>query len=372
MTQRRIGYILISNVTSAAEHEWFCDAVDHSELDLRFVLFNAADSPLYRYIRNTGFECVNYSFSKTRIPMLTAKLAWIFIKNRPHFIHAHLFEASLIGMLASWLAGIKKRIHTRHHGDLHHVYFPSAVKYDRIINRLSTHIIAVSNGVKAILTKLEHVPEKKVHVIPHGLPEQTMKNPFTAQARAGIRNKCGYDKNWPVIGVVSRFTEWKGIQYVIPAFRTLKAEFPNAHLVLANAQGDYRETLVQMLKSGAKHDYTLVPFEKDGLSLLAGFDVFVHVPVSPSAEAFGQVYIEAMAAGIPLVGTLSGVGCDILKDGANSVVVPYRDSASITAAIRRILLDEDLRQGLISRAREDISAFTFEEKYRRIRALYLE
>jgi len=62
-----------------------------------------------------------------------------------------------------------------------------------------------------------------------------------------IKTKYNFEGYNPVIGVISRFTEWKGVQYIIPAFKLLLDEYPHAKLVLANATGDYENEINNLL-----------------------------------------------------------------------------------------------------------------------------
>ncbi len=52
----------------------------------------------------------------------------------------------------------------------------------------------------------------------------------------------------PVIGVIARYTDWKGIDFVIEGFARVKAAYPSAVLVLANAHGDYAHQIKNALK----------------------------------------------------------------------------------------------------------------------------
>lgn len=95
-------------------------------------------------------------------------------------------------------------------------------------------------------------------------------------------------------------------------------------------------------------------FEKRVFELYRTFDVFVHAPVGREYEAFGQVYVEALAMGVPSVFTLSGVANDFIEDGRNALVVPYRDPAAIARAVETLLGDEALRRRLAANGRADV------------------
>jgi glycosyltransferase involved in cell wall biosynthesis len=370
-SKTRPGWIFISNVRHADEFEWLARSAREDNFPLVFILFNAKGSPLERALHSQGLKCSSFPLPfKAAIPAYIF-LFWVRILiARPAFVHCHLLEASLIGITASWLAGVKKRIHTRHHSDLHHVYHPHAVRYDRFINRLSTHIVSVSTVVSDILVSREQVDTGKIVSVPHGIPANEYQQPEPVKIDA-MGEKYGLTHAYPVVGVVSRFTEWKGVQYIIPAFKKIMESHRSAKLVLANAKGNYRDSILSLLSELPASSYVLVDFEEQMPALFKTFDVFVHVPVSRSSEAFGQVYLEAFRLGVPVVCTLSGVAVDLVRDGENALVVPYRDAGAIAEAMNKMLSEPGLKESLSARARSSADAYTFEEKYARLKKLYL-
>jgi glycosyltransferase involved in cell wall biosynthesis len=371
MQQRVKGQIFISNVTKAMEHEWFVDFTDQKKLNLEFILFNSQDSALFDYITKRGFKCRNYTLrSKLQMPVFVIYFFIELLFKRPHFVHCHLFEASLIGLLAAKLAGIKKRISTRHHSDFHHLYHPHAVKYDRWVNTWSTHIIAVSSNVANILKQREQVVDQKITIIPHGVPNALMDEAVPEDQILAVKQRYHYGAHQPVIGVVSRFVEWKGIQFIIPAFAKLLQNYPNALLVLANAGGNYTNRIDAALSQLPATSYCKIPFENDGRALFKSFDMFVHVPTNAQFEAFGQVYMEALFLKVPMVCTLSGIATELVKHNHNALVCPYSDSESIYSHLIQLLGSAELRERLTSAGAKDVRVLSFEKKYQQIISLY--
>jgi glycosyltransferase involved in cell wall biosynthesis len=367
------GLIFISNVQKALEHEWFCESVDKKEMKLEFVLFNSKDSDLYKFIIAHGFNCNNYTLkSKFFIPFYIVYFFFKMLFNRYNFVHCHLFEASLIGLISARFAGIKKRIYTRHHSDFHHVYFPNAVKYDLLINKFSTHIIAVSDVVKRILVEQEHVNSHKIEVIEHAVNLSMFNKSNIGNDRiALLKQKYGISENAKVIGVISRFTVWKGVQFIIPAFKEYLKSYPNSVLVLANANGEYKAEILALLSDLDETSYRSISFESDSAALFQLFDYFVHVPVSPSVEAFGQVYIEAMASHIPCVFTKSGIGNRILENGNNCLIADYSDSKTILNALLKLSSDQVLVSEIVASAFKIVeSNFSIEQKNQYIFNIY--
>lgn len=369
--KRKTVYILISNVTKALEHEWFVTFSKDTEFEIKYILFNSKNSDLFKYISNSKINCRNFQLtSKLHFFIYVVCLSIELLITRPRVIHCHLFEASLIGLIAAKLAGIKTRISTRHHSDFHHLYHPHAVKYDRLVNRLSTHIIAVSSTVESILINKEQVPKEKITVILHGIPLAVMDTPISQERIEQIRKKYYSPSHQPLIGVISRFVEWKGVHYIIPAFKEILSEYPNALLVLANADGNFSKDIAQLLNSLPPGSYKTIRFENDGQALMKSFDVFVHAPIDAACEAFGQVYIEAMYLQTPMICTLSGIACELVKDNYNALVVNYKDSESIKMQLLKLLADKQLQTSLVTAAAASVRQLSFENKFIKTIALY--
>jgi glycosyltransferase involved in cell wall biosynthesis len=370
--KKKITYIL-SNVHKSVAFEWIVQNIDLEKIDLQFILLNEFDTELEQILIASGIK-VNrvYLKHKTNIPTALVKVIFLLVKNRPNVIHAHLFEGSLIGLFAGWLLRIRKRIYTRHHSDFHHDFFPHAVKYDKLCNFLATDIIAISHIVHEVLLAKELVNETKIKMIHHGfkLEQFNHVDPLEIQS---LKSKYQIGEFYPIVGVVSRYTEWKGIQFIIPAFKRLLLEYPNAKLVLANAQGDYEIEIKKMLQEIPSKNYLEIKFESNLFALFKLFDVFVHVPYDKYFEAFGQVYIEALSASIPSIFTLSGIATEFIIHDVNAKVVAFRNSDEIYSALRVILEDEVIRNRIVKNGFEIVNEkFQIHKMIAQLEKLYLE
>jgi glycosyltransferase involved in cell wall biosynthesis len=171
--------------------------------------------------------------------------------------------------------------------------------------------------------------------------------------------------------VISRYTEWKGIQYIIPAFAEIKKSFPNATLILANAQGDYEASILSLLTKIPVQAYREIKFEEDLAALYNLFDVFIHVPVDEHVEAFGQTYVEPLVAGIPSIFTRSGIAREFITHRQNAWLVDFRNSPQIVEGAITILNDTELRTILIANGRESVKKFSLQDYLLKLENLYL-
>jgi glycosyltransferase involved in cell wall biosynthesis len=370
--KKKISFV-ISNIDKSLGFEWLAQYLNKDKFDIEFIFLNPV-KPAIQFLfesRNIKTKFIPLK-NKTGIPVVIFKLAFHFLKTKPSIVHAHLFEGSLCGMIAARICGIKKRIYTRHHSTLHHVEHPSAVKYDRLINRLATDIVAVTENVSTVLTKMEGVNQSKVSVIHHGFPlTEFDRNKISQERVTGIIQKYNPGNRRPVIGVISRYVEWKGIQYIIPAFKKLLNVYPDALLLLANAKGNYSTDIRKMLAVLPANSFIEIEFENDIFALYTLFNIFIHVPVRKDAEAFGQIYIEAMAAGIPMICTQSGVSPEIIVDKQNALVVSYCSNVEIYNALMYLLGNPQVAENIAHIAINSVKGkFTVEEMIETLEDLY--
>ncbi|MBS1634830.1 MAG: glycosyltransferase [Bacteroidetes bacterium] len=367
----KVTYI-ISNINKAIAFEWIATHIDAQKTELSFILLNPTEPYLFRFLKEHNIETYYIPFhGKKEIPAATWKCYRLLSKIKPAAVHCHLFEANIIGLTAAKLAGIRKRIYTRHHSTFHHEYFPKAVKWDKYSNRLATHIVAISETVKQVLLKEKARPEK-ITIIHHGFDLKAFETPDPASITV-LSSKHNPAGMHPVIGVISRFVDWKGVQYIIPAFTRLRASYPNARLLLFNASGNFEPVISSQLAGLPENAYQKIVFEPDIASLYHIFDLFIHVPVNEQIEAFGQTYIECMASGIPLIATRSGIGFEILNDKVNSLVVPHKNSDAIFEAMHFMLQSPDVAASMSRSAMSSVHEnFTIEKMVQRLEHLYLQ
>lgn len=316
----KVTYI-VSNIDYALEFDWIAHSLANQNFQIQFIFINQKPGSLHQKLLKSGISSTEFLYnSKKQLPLLTFKVRKTLKQFQTECVHAHLFEGSLVGLLAAKLAGIRYRIYTRHHSNYHHVYAPGAVKFDRLINKWSTHIVSISDVVTKVLTEYEHVPPSKITLIEHGINPANFRKSLPAE----IQNMKAFhtiSEKSPVIGCISRLDKWKGVNYILEAFSGLLKSKPNAVLLLAyGGGGDDKESVFELIRSlHIEPNIRLIPFEKNINTLYDCMDLFVHTPIDHLSEAFGQIYIEAMYKKIPIIATKSGVGNTLINQPENRV-----------------------------------------------------
>jgi glycosyltransferase involved in cell wall biosynthesis len=368
MKKQKLVYI-VSDVDKALHFEWISPILQE-QYSLTYFLIGKEKSALERFLLERKIDVLVFPYSgKMDLAFIGFKVLKSLIHLKPEIVHTHLQVANLVGLTAAWFAGVKKRIFTRHHATEHYEIHPAGLKWDKLCNRLATQIIAISKNVEDILITMDGAPPEKVAMIHHGFDLSFFQD-VNDERVAQLRQKYSLDDRSTVIGVISRFEEWKGIQFIIPAFKKTIESFPDVHLILANARGGYAPQINSMLADLPPKSYTKISFENDLASLYKLFNIFIHAPINEKVEAFGQIYVEALAAGIPSIFTLSGIAPEFIEHEKNALVVDFENSDQIYASIVRLLTEQDLKRNIIREGRIDSGAFSITTYLNRIFTLY--
>ncbi len=367
---KRIVYI-ISDIEKALAFEWVSEHLEPTKFELSFILLNSKDSELERLLRQRHSVWRIDHAGKTGLLSALLKTMKILRNTRPDSIHCHMRKANFIGLAAGYITRIRQRIYTRHSSTFNHAYFPHAVKYDKLANKLATRIVAISENVQKVLEEKECVEKDKVRLIRHGFDLESFRN-VPPERIATVRAKYGIPEQGVVIGVISRLLELKGIQYIIPAVKQLLDDGEQVTLVMANARGSYQGEVQKLLNTIPEESYRLIPFESDLQALFKCFDFYIHVPINETIEAFGQTYIEALASGIPSVFTLSGVAPEFIQHEKNALVVPFKNSEEIHTALSRLISEPELCSALSYNGLESIQGFSLRKFIQNLEDLYEE
>jgi glycosyltransferase involved in cell wall biosynthesis len=365
----RIVYI-ISNVQKALAFEWIADRLEKAKFDLSFVLIGQVNTPLEIFLKQRGIVVCTIKYNGKHSFLAAGLKTTMFLRKiKPHIVHTHLFEANLIGLTSAYFLRIRRRIYTRHHAMVHYNEYPKGLKWDKWCNFIATDIVAISKNVETILVERDKVDCEKISLIRHGFDFDYFNVPDDRVS--SIKNKYGFiTRSFPVVGVIARYIELKGIQYIISAFKKISQQWPDAHLILANATGDFQGEIQSQLNQLKAGSFTEITFEDDLAALYKLFDVFVHVPIDENSEAFGQTYVEALIAGVPSVFTLSGIAKEFIIDRKNAMVVNFKDSDGIAESVTTLLKDEALRTKIVEMGKIAAQDFSLDAYIHNLQRLY--
>jgi len=152
-----------------------------------------------------------------------------------------------------------------------------------------------------------------------------------------------------IFGIVGRLAEWKGQHIFLRALATVaESGLPVRGRIIGSAlfgEDEYADSLVRLaadLRIGELVEFR--GFREDVASELSTIDVLVHASTIP--EPFGQVVVEGMAAGLPVIASDAGGVREIITSGIDGLLVNCNDAAHLSAAMESLAADEDLRERL--------------------------
>lgn len=272
---------------------------------------------------------------------------------RPDVVHCNSLKSGLYGTLAARMAGTPAVWHV--HDRISDDYLPSPVVpvLRLAIRRLPTTIAANSRTVADTIG----AGARTVHVIPNPVAVRTLPAP---------------PRDAVVVGMLGRLAEWKGQHVFLDAFAEAFRGGPvRARIVGSPLFGEepYAERLLaQVAALGIVSQVEFVGFADDVGAELAQLDVLVHCSIVP--EPFGQVVVEGMAAGLPVIASDAGGPTEIVDPGVNGLLTRPGDATALAAAMRRLAEDPALR-GRLGRAAVDAAgAYSTAAAWRALTAMY--
>ena len=303
--------IILSELNPSALTLEIVKSLTESNMDVTIVILgeisgvqrNAYSSLTQRYIELHLFDHPTYRNLAAILYKLNRQLR----RNESRIVYASGRTASLLGMIAAFSANVPKRIFTRHHGAENHLFHKKkGVLIDRLTNFFATKVIAVSKVGKDTLVQDEFVRSDKVHVVYNALDFEE----FSSSSRHFLLQQSNRNFHYEdsiLIGVIGRNVPGKGIEIALSAFALFLQQFPNAKLRLIGGGDIYVLDKLRILESIPPANLELVQESPDIFQEYQALDLFLHLPEFRDFESFGLVYLEAIAAGVPSIFTLSGI-----------------------------------------------------------------
>lgn len=184
-----------------------------------------------------------------------------------------------------------------------------------------------------------------------------------------IRAPLGVPPDAPLFGSVARLDTQKGIEYLIRAMALVRAELPDARLLVAG-HGPLRAPLEALVAElGLQACVSLLGARTDAVDLMAGLDVFV----LPSLwEGLPTVVIEAMLVETPVVATAVDGTRDLVLEGQTGLLARARDPAGLAEAMLRQYRQRDAARAMARRARAHVEQFSIRRAAELYGDLYLD
>lgn len=226
-------------------------------------------------------------------------------------------------------------------------------------------VIAPSEGLKKVLERVGVT--NRIDVVPNGVDLSR----FRQDIQPIPRDEIGFSDMDTILTYTGRMAPEKNLPFLLRAFNGAAQAYPELRLLLVGGGPDLENLQDRVEHMGitdkvhftGRVEYDQVP------RYLATADAFVTASVT---EVHPLTVIEAMAAGLPVLGIESpGVG-DTVTDGRDGFIVPDVDLAAFTARMVRLGTDADLRRRMGQQARRTSEQYSYERTSQRMLEIYRE
>jgi glycosyltransferase involved in cell wall biosynthesis len=302
-----------------------------------------------------------------RLVVYSLRLAAFMRRRKIHLLHTNSLKADIIGGFAGRLARVPVLWHVRDR--IADDYLPPKVArlFRWLSHRLPQGVIANS---RATLSTLRLPGRRLAHgcAVHDGIPIEDLP----VEEKRGVAPECSSRETR--VGIIGRISPWKGQHIFLEAAAAVLKEFPGTRFQIIGSalfgEEDYERTLrAQEQALGLSGSVEWLGFRTDVPALIRDLDILVHA--STVGEPFGQVVVEGMAAGKPVVATHGGGIPEIVEDGVSGVLVPMNDAPAMAAAISGLLREPARARALGIAGRERVrSHFTIERTARQVEQVY--
>jgi len=281
----------------------------------------------------------------TYIPCSKEPTPWIFfwdvqktiLGGSYDLVHAHGITSGVLSALICRLKGVPLLLTT--HDTFNDKQF---VGLRGILNQIALNIIlSLVNVINTVSydardNLLTYMPlvkilKKKVVVIPNGIEVERF---IDAHAR-DFRAELGLPSDTFLVGFLGRFMSPKGFVYLVDALQELYRDdhLPQKpHVLTFNPESGFvREERSEIERKGLEGVFHFLPFTPNVAEVLKGLDVVVMPSLS---EACGMLAMEALVAGVPIIGT-NCIGLREVLANTPAIVVNAGDSHALAVALRK-------------------------------------
>ena len=270
----------------------------------------------------------------------TLRLRQTLRRLAPTLLHANSAPSAMYAVGASVATGIPVVWHMR---DIQ----PRSASFRTLlplIGRRATRVIAISNAVRDNLASFG-IDTAKITVV-----HNRVRRPFLHGGDT-LRADLNIPSDVPVLATIGELLDRKGQLTAVRALAAVRERRPDAVMILCggvNERTGYEARLRAEVAAFGLADAVHFLGARDDVGPV--FDAADVVVVASNEEPFGRVVVEGMFARRPLVATRVGGIPELVRDGAEALLVPPGDPRSMADAIERILGDVSLRHTLIDGA----------------------
>jgi UDP-glucose:(heptosyl)LPS alpha-1,3-glucosyltransferase len=272
-----------------------------------------------------------------------ARGAWDIVQSHERTLRQDVYRAGE-GCHRAYLASLDG-------GRARGLYHRIVLGLERRVFAATPEIVAIAKRGAAEIAALYGVAPVRLSVVYNGVDLDRFHPRNRGAHRAAARAEAGVPADaWTVLFMGSGF-ERKGLAGLVEAFGALPDRTSRLVVIGKGDTGPFQKLAARL---GAAERIVWLGTRQDAERWYAAADV---VALPSRYEPFGNVHLEALASGVPVVASAAAGGAEAIHEGRNGAVVAPRDVAALTAALTR--LRETGAGELRDASRRSAEPFTF-------------
>ncbi|MBO9128222.1 N-acetyl-alpha-D-glucosaminyl L-malate synthase BshA [Bacillus sp. 165] len=279
---------------------------------------------------------------------LASKMAEVAKREKLDVLHVHYaIPHAVCAYLAKQMAGEDLKIVTTLHGTDITVlgYDPSLTGLIQFGIEKSDYVTAVSQSLVEQTYELIE-PKQEIHTVYNFIDNRVYRKKDTSY----LKEEYGIKEDEKVIIHVSNFRKVKRVQDVIQSFDLIQKEVPSKLLLVGD--GPEYTLLAKLVKERKLEDKVLFLGKQENVEDL--FSISDLKLLLSEKESFGLVLLEAMACGVPCIGTRIGGIPEVIEDGRTGYICELGDIEQIAEKAIQLLTDETLHKQMAKNAADTV------------------
>ena len=295
-------------------------------------------------LNQKGVKTTLLTGNKYNFLQIAKRIAQYIKANNINVLHSHLFKSDVLAVLVKKLFVKKIFLVSTKHGyeekylstyPVHkgRIFYNSYYFISKYLSRNTNAQLAVSRTMSDMYFNLKITPQR-IKYIHHGI--ELAVSPLHT-------DKEKFRKSTAQLIIVGRIEEVKGHKYLFDAMPAVIGAFPAVNLMIIGngTQEGFLKTYSTRL--GIENNISFLGFQQDPYTYIAHSDVIV---LPSMFEAFGLVYIEALALQVPVVGFDAPACNEIITNNETGLLVPMYDSNALAEKIIYLLNNPEERKRL--------------------------